>query len=266
MVALEFAASYKGQPIDTLQRLIEKRMQFAGECARDAVIGTAITVLKSIRALTRDARQRRNFDNSFTVADTGYYGGYSQTEKRRVVRQGVSKYSPKVKMDAGVKFTRDTRHLPQYLQHIYKVDTMRHYRGKPLGVFYICARSAQEVAERERNMIRRQIKRSGGLALNALSAAMARCSTRNPPAPVGSQLAQTLGDRCTIVSRGGGGGGYFVSVTDTLNYAASALKGGDGALNLAMMRAANKISGMIRHSVYCPLDADVPTPFPEIVR
>ena len=266
MVALEFAASYKGQPIDTLQRLIEKRMQFAGECARDAVIGTAITVLKSIRALTRDARQRRNFDNSFTVADTGYYGGYSQTEKRRVVRQGVSKYSPKVKMGANVVFTWETRGLRQSLQHIYKVDTTRHYKGRPLGVYYVCARSAQEAAERERKMIRKNIQRTGGLALNALSAAMARCSTRNPPAPVGSQLAQTLGDRFTVVSRGGGGGGYFVSVTDALNYATSALKGGDGALNLAMMRAANKISGMICHSVYCPLDADVPTPFPEIVK
>ena len=44
------------------------------------------------------------------------------------------------------------------------------------------------------------------------------------------------------------------------------LKGGRPAVGLAMMRAANKVSGWIRHYVHLPLGADVPTPFPEIVR
>jgi len=260
MIAPSVTADYMGKPLEELQRLIAKRQQFCYECARDAVVGTAITVLRSIRALTRDAHRRTKFN--VEVADTGFYGGYSATERCRVVRQGVSRYSQKVKMDGKVVWLTPpgTR---QYLNHIYRiVPEHRPEKNKP---YYVCAYSAGDARGYEMKRIRRGIARTGGLALNTLSAAMAQLSTRNDPM-VGSSIARSLAGKYSLVTRNGKGEEFAVTVLDNLDYAVSALKGGRPAVGLAMMRAANKVSGWIRHYVHLPLGADVPTPFPEIVR
>ena len=94
---------------------------------------------------------------------------------------------------------------------------------------------------------------------------MAKLSTRNDPL-IGSSISRSLAGTYSLVTKSGAGEEFAVTVLDALDYAALALKGGRPAVDLAMKKAANKISGMIRHSVYCPLDHDVGTPFPEIVR
>lgn len=266
MVQPSCTVAYRGQPLDVLQRLIDRRRRYCWESAKDSVIGTAITALVSIRSMTTDARKRRNLNGAFDVVDTGFYGGYSNTLKARCVRNGISKYSPKVQMDAPVVFPRRTAGARQYLQHIYKVTTTRTSRGKPIGVYYLCAYSVAEARAYEEKKIRKNIARTGGLALNALSAAMRRCSSRNPPAPTGSRVARTLGDKCAVVREVYNDSRFTVDVIDTLNYALSAVKGGQAGVDLALKKAANKISGMIRHHWHTPLHHDVGTPFPEIVR
>lgn len=266
MIALSALPTYKGKPLEALQMLIEKRQQYCFETARDSVIGTAITALVSIRALTRNARNRKSVDGDFTVSDTGFYGGFSASENKRVVRQGISKYSPKVEMDAPVVFTKETLRARQYLQHIYKVTTTRRFKRKSIGTYYVCHFSQEAAAERERKMIKRQMYRTGGLALNALTAAMVACSSRNPPKMEGSPLAQSIGDKFTVVHKSEGAEKFFVQVLDALDYATSAVTGGKSGIDLALMKAANKISGMIRHHWHTPLDHDVGTPFPDIVR
>jgi hypothetical protein len=45
--------TYNGKPVEVLMQLIDKRRKILGELGRDAVIATAITVLKSLRAQTK---------------------------------------------------------------------------------------------------------------------------------------------------------------------------------------------------------------------
>ena len=48
--------TYNGGPLDKLNELIEKRQKWLGETYKDAIVATAITALKSIRAATRVSR------------------------------------------------------------------------------------------------------------------------------------------------------------------------------------------------------------------
>lgn len=54
MIDVNVSATYgSGKPLSALADLIEKRMKWLRETPRDAVVATAINVLKSIRAQTR---------------------------------------------------------------------------------------------------------------------------------------------------------------------------------------------------------------------
>jgi len=53
MLAVKMNVDWGGRPLSELQRLMRKRTQQLKETPRDAVIATAITVLRSLRADTR---------------------------------------------------------------------------------------------------------------------------------------------------------------------------------------------------------------------
>lgn len=60
MVKLNIQASCAdGRPVQELARLIERRGRILGESAKDAVVATAIDVLKSVRTATREKRPGR---------------------------------------------------------------------------------------------------------------------------------------------------------------------------------------------------------------
>lgn len=52
-MAATYNATYNGQPLSVLAELIAKRRELMHETAKDAVVATGITVLKSLRALTK---------------------------------------------------------------------------------------------------------------------------------------------------------------------------------------------------------------------
>ena len=56
MVVPKVDMTYTGKPVEVLMQLIDKRRKILGELGRDAVIATAITVLKSLRAQTKRFR------------------------------------------------------------------------------------------------------------------------------------------------------------------------------------------------------------------
>lgn len=257
MFAPTVSMTYKKQPLEVLNQLIEKRQQFMRECARDAVVATAIDALKSIRTMTRSALGRTKF--AFKVEDTGYYGGYSASEHRSCVRQGVGRHSPKIKLDGRVVI-RCPRFVRQASRHIYRVTPERREKDP---VYYVCAVSADIATAYEMSRIRKSIRRTGGLARNALSVAMGRTSTRNGDME-GSSTSRSFAEKCVTVMRDGAADTYSVTVVDAVNYARLALKG--GTVEDALARAANKVSGLIRHTCHGALDGELETPFPEIVR
>lgn len=69
----------------------------------------------------------------------------------------------------------------------------------------------------------------------------------------------------TKVVRSGNGSNFSIQADDLLDYAKLALKGGDSAINLAIMKATNKIASVINKK--CEkllLFEKIDIPFPEV--
>lgn len=251
-----FATTSDGRPLSALADLIGMRMKWMRESAKDAVVATAIDALVSLRALTRRARRAKR---AKVVAVTGlrpsFEGGRSRP--RRVLRQGGAKYVPATRVKwlcpSGAK-SRDLR--------VFRV-VPEHEAVRP---YLVVAQSAERAAEFERRAAAQRIRRFGGLARWTLGAAMRGLSTRNA-APDVSAEAEAAGARLAKVGRfAGADGAYAVRVEDVARHAVSALRGGEGAVDVALMKAANKIAGRLAHRFGDALGPDFSTPFPEVRR
>ena len=53
MLKVDMSVDWGGRPLSELQKLMEKRQRQRRETPRDACIGTAITVLRALRLLTK---------------------------------------------------------------------------------------------------------------------------------------------------------------------------------------------------------------------
>ena len=255
---IQVTADWNGKPLSALSDFIEKRARVMGESAKDAVVATAENVLVSLRALTKLASPQKIRKMKVNVEDTGFYASFSNSERRRVVRTGTSPHAPKVQLDGRVRWL--DRGVARISRHVYKVTPIRPGE-KP---YYVAASSASVAENFERKRASLRTDRSASLARNALSQAMGKVSTKKPkmggkPTAVKSNLATVLhaesGDR------------YAVTVVDNLEYSTAALKGGESAISLAMMKAANKIAGRLaKWQEQNFFSERITTPFPEIVR
>lgn len=110
---------------------------------------------------------------------------------------------------------------------------------------------------------------TAGAAKDVLAHAMAELSTR-PVAPKArhSHAAKVASGNFRVAKREIGANGYEVDIEDSLAYASDALRGGAAAVNVALMKAANKIAGQLTHHLHRHGDfsQNFGTPFPEVKR
>ena len=59
MIKMDLAVDWGGRPMSELHRLMERRAKQLKESPRDATIATAITVLRSLKPLTRVYKGRK---------------------------------------------------------------------------------------------------------------------------------------------------------------------------------------------------------------
>ncbi len=248
------------KPLSVLSELIQKRRSILGESAKDAVVATAIDALVSIRAATRTAAGKKK--TKPTVQDTGWYGSFSASDRRPCFRSGVGRYAPRI--DPGKAHVRWlTKGVPHMQQHVYLV-TPEHKEVAPYYV--VCSTPAVAEAFEQRAAMHR-IDRFGDLAKHALGVGMAKISTRNVSSKAGPKARATATKLAFAQSGDIGERGYFVEVTDGLDYGMDALKGGKGTVDLAIKKAANKIAGRLAKEVAGrPFAEKVETPFPEVRR
>lgn len=77
--------------------------------------------------------------------------------------------------------------------------------------------------------------------------------------------AAAKADTMTKVTKTGNGSSYSLEASDLLQYAKLALKGGDAAVNQAIMKASNKIASVINQRCKDLLSFNkIETPFPEV--
>ena len=96
-----------------------------------------------------------------------------------------------------------------------------------------------------------------------MSVAMNAIASKTLPLEGGGQSQQkstTLADVETIQS----GNTYTMRVTSNVEYGTEALKSGAQAIDLAMMKAANKTAGILNHIGGLDFGEEIQTPFPEV--
>jgi len=242
--------TYAGREPEVLSDLILRRQRLFGETAQQAVIGTAISVMDSLRAQTIVAD-----DNNFQfVRSMSARVSWCTVNKRRQLKvEGWGEFKKFVNL-GGVY-----RKGAQYYAYIAKVLK----NGKPETI-YILAQHDQEVAA----YLKRRIKRYKGMARSAWGHLMRMTSQRTPASdPVTAAAVNVMRKNLSVVS-GGNQYDFALQVSDDLQYAAAALKGGPASVSHAMQAASNKIAGRIR--MFCAehprfaVGENIQTPFPEI--
>lgn len=128
----------------------------------------------------------------------------------------------------------------------------------------VVALSEKDAKDWAFNKIQKRARRFKGLARTALSILMMKSGSKTAQKMESSQAASKA-TQTTSVQKTGNGSTFSLTASDLLDYAKLALKGGDAAINQALMKAANKTASVINKK--CEkllLFEKLDTPFPEI--
>jgi hypothetical protein len=260
---------WNGRPLSVLNDLIQKRKQMLCEDAQDAVVATAIDVVRSLRTMTRKAPQRANA-HSFRIEATPYVASWERSGKsfRRVARVGGTGAKAPIfpVNNAGPHYVKGER------VRVWKITpahpaSMTWEKNRNDGCWYVFAQTLAVARRFAIEHMSRVLRKESGMGRTALGFAMARLSTKSTPVEAQGPKAQRIASQAINISTSGEGGTFTLTVRDELRYSLPALKGGHYALDMAMAKAANKIAGRLAkwQETHFFDGERITTPFPEIV-
>lgn len=241
-----------GRPIQELSKLIELRSKWLKETAEESCAACMIDVLVSLRALTAIAKPNKkeiNVEASGLVPS--FYGGKSNP--KFCLRNGKARYTLKTNERIG-HATADWKNCKVWK---WKDDARKR-------IWYIVAHSSNEAAKWALEKIKKRAQRFKGLARLALSKLMVMSGSKTSQQTGNGEVANKA-SQLTKVTKSGNGSTYSLQASDMLDYAKLALKGGDSAVNQAIMKASNKIAATINQKCKNLLMFEkLDTPFPEV--
>ena len=264
--SVQIDASFNGKPLDAFAKVLQQRMTYMRETARDSVAACAIQVLRSIRTVTRVAKPSKAKVKLEAVASL--YPSFSQhaAQKKPCLRVKGSRqrYSGK----EIVRFAGRPANLETWGVWRFNDDT-----GTKAKAYLIAAPTSIDAKEVATKIVQSRIKRYAGLAKRAISILMQKTFTKsvadNVPLHV-TQKAKQVTHHVEKIAKGKDGGKYALILQDDLRYALDAIKGGQSTVDLQMKKAMNKIVATINHKLKNGKgffgDGKLETPFPEIVR
>lgn len=241
--------TYAGREPQVLSDLILRRQKVLGETAQQAVIGTGITVMQSLRAQTIIADENK-FELRRSAA--AYARWVTVNKKHRLKVEGISEGRKYINL-AGL-------HSRGNIYNVYEATVYK--QGKPDTLYFI-AKDEKPV----KGYLQRRIRRYKRMARSAWGHLMRMTSQREADTePMSTAATNVLRKNLSVVS-GGNQYDFAMQITDDLVYAASALKGGPASVTYAMQAASNKVAGRIRRFIAdhpSLSDQNIQTPFPEI--
>ena len=275
MIEPKLQATYEGKPLEVLSDLIQKRQQWLGETYKDAVAATAITALKSIRAITNTYYGKNSIQltkNDVTIERrTGVHPSFTGKDHKPCFRSGnnPSRNAPRISLGRRYislvpKSTKDWLNAQVW---IVKLSNERLERWKKFPPqFYAIATSYDIVFDYVKRKFSNIANRQAGLARSVLGALMGKLSTRPPANEQAGEHVSKIVRRYGVVNQRDAGNTYSVHVESNLLYALLAVKGRNTGIQNALKSAANKVAGIIKHKVGERLDVDLTTPFPEVKK
>lgn len=255
----------QGGTIQTLADILQQRMKYMGETARDSSAAVAINMLKSIRTITKVAKPEKV--KVQVKRDTSFYpSAYWEGGKKKLcIRITGSKQHYR----GSEKQAWCNEKAPLKTQGIYRF-TDEHKGTKT--EYLIVAPSVSAAKQKAKMIVQGRVKKFAGLAKRALAWLMFKTNSRtvidkNTNLNVESKANSLTRKTETIQKNADESGTYTLTLTDELKYALLAIKGGRSALDGQMKKAANKIVSVMNQKLKSSdffSNQKLPTPFPEV--
>jgi len=245
-----------GRPVEELAKLIDLRSKWLKQTAEQSCTACMMDMLVSLRALTKTARPKKN---EIKLQSTALTVSWKRVGGKNVpiLRNGGAEYTPQ----SGESILWDRDHVTQY--RLCKVWRWKDYKQ----TYLIVALNQSHAKERAMQKVHRRVERYGGLARTAISLLLKKTGSKPDPTKA-SPRASDKANRLTFVTKSGNGNTFNIKADDLLDYAKLAFKvDGDSAMNQAMMKACNKVTGLINQKCKDLLTfKKLDTPFPEVAR
>lgn len=245
-----------GRPAEALARLLEQRARWLKESSEQSVRAIAIDVLVSLRALTAQAKPKKT-EIKLESTDLRFSVDRAGGTKRPCLRRGKSR----------VNLGADERLVTASKGRLTLVYKWRDVNRKKPKTWYIACTSQKDAMNWAYAKVKKRAESAKGLARTALGLLMKGSGSKTAPAPEAGSYGVQTAQGLTRVTLSQNGNQFGLKAEDLLDYAKLALKGGDAAIDTAMMKAANKATGLINQKcknllMFQKLD----TPFPEVVQ
>lgn len=270
MVSVGVKASCGGKPLAVLQDLIQRRMRWLGESAKDAVIGSSVLTVRSLRADSRKAREKAT-DRDVVVHEMPWAAGWirERGRTRRVVRLSDS---PKAHRVPGVRPVNlaGQSYVPGEKVKCYRVQPAYHpewdwskNKNAEFKCWFVLSKSEKVAKEFGKRRIEKYKSRYSGLAKSAFGFMLSKLGRNASFFRVTDCLQGNVS--VEFISGGDYEDDFTVCLEDRLEYAKDALRSGEGAVARAMMKASNQITGRIWQLCGHKLSERLDPPFPELV-
>ena len=258
-----------GLTMQKFGQVIQERMKWMRETARDSIAACAITALKAIRTITRVAKL-----SSIKVEvtpDSTLYPSFTSKGSQKI---------PCVRFK-GSKQRYSGRERLRIVGKPAKIEQCLVYRftdklSNSLPTYFIIAESPAAAKAEAKAIVRSRQIRYAGLAKRAIGVLMHKTSTNqnpkdNVPMRVNAKAVEvTKAKEIVAKSTDGNGGKYALVMHDDLKYATDSIKGGRSAVDIQMKKAMNKIISIVNRKIQDGAtffsSKKIPTPFPALVR
>jgi len=266
MASIQIHASWSGKTLQAFAKVLQERMKWMNETARDSIAACAIQVLRSIRSVTKVAKLSSikvevKCDNTLYPSVTSHSAKKTVCIRTKGSNQRYYGEERLARCDGDIDFK--TWKVYRFLDKLSSKQT----------TYLIIAPSQSAAKSKAKSIVRRRQIRYAGLAKRALSVLMMKTVTKsvsdNVPARVTEKAKELTSHREVIAkSSDGSGGKYALILDDDLLYALKAIKGGRQQVDVQMKKAMNKIVSTINMKLkknggaFGPQKLEVP--FPEV--
>lgn len=247
-LAVTMTANFgENEPLQKMQSLIDMRMRVLGETPKKSVTAMAINILKSIRAKTKEAKKKKG---EIDLEPTNFKASTYRVGKKLIpcIRFGKSRYFPP--KNQHIVWTDDCKTIKMYNLQVYWYNVLYSKTGQK---YLIVAPSMQSAKRKADQILKRRIDNYKGLARRAITLLMVKGNLASDNNKQISERAETVATKETdVVIREKGQGvesSYSIMLSDKLNYAKDALKGGEQTLNICVNNAINKTVGYIKSKI-----------------
>ena len=242
-----------GRPAEALARLLEQRAKWLKESSEQSVRAIAIDVLVSLRALTAQAKPKKT---EIKLESTDLrFSRVNGSSRRPCLRRGKAM----VRLKADERLVTASQGM---LTLVYKWHDIYRKKSK---TWYIACTSQKDALAWAYAKVKKRAESVKGLARTALGLLMKGSGSKTAPKPEAGSYGVQTAHGLTRVTLSQSGNQFGLRAEDMLDYAKLALKGGDSAIDTAMMKAANKATGLINQKCKDLLTfKKLDTPFPEV--